>query len=1045
MKNLNQYAFLSSIPKKKAFASSVLLVASLVSHNLYAASCSYEVQDEWNNGFKAEITIFNDGDSFNDWTLSWQWPDGTSLNNSWNAEFSCSTSSCTATPPSWQPNIEKGQSYKFGFTASHLGTVEQEVIVNGDVCDASVGNNYNIAWLLDGKNSSLNYVSVKKEHTAETNTFMAAEGEADALNGSISRSGEAILAIDLNDVETFNDTRDGRLLTYLFETEFLPTAYLTTTVDVANLSDMSVGEINTQTLTGDLTIHAVRQAVSAQVMVIKTSDTTFSVNTIEPILISSNSFDLSSGIEVLRTIAGLSSIGESVPVYLSLKFVINEDENETGVDMPEVPNAPTNLAGYFDESELVASLFWDDNSNNETLYLVRRKLVDGDWETSTELYENLTAMSEGLPEEGEYDYKVIAVNNSVPSDPTEEVRISVTAGNQIVRGKGIFESQCTGCHGENGEGSLIFPALNTERDVEEMTAIILTSMPYGNPGECDQACAEDAAAYIETLWVTEVACDINLTPVSYGARQLKILTRTEYQNSVEDLIGIDYQVSEGLSADTKIGFFANNTHSSLVASSYSNFLLVAEEIAQWSADNNFAPALSCDTIDEACANQLIDTLAPKIFRRPLSNDETTRYLEMAVGTHTSGDVHSGIQLALEALLSSPQFIYRHELGELNPANPDIDSNAYELTSYEMATFLAYTFTASTPDDELLQAAANDELRDEANILEHAKRLANSSDHVMGNFIGAWLGTEDLDLSAKDDTLWPGFDQLVPHMQKELNQTFAYIMTEPTENYSSLYGGNFTFLNQTLAQHYGISGVSGDELQKVATIDRGGILANGAFMSRWGEAVETSPILRSVRVRRRMLCQDQPDPPAGTFAAREAKLEELSDLLQDLSTTNRLKYHRLTEDAPCTNCHSQYINPLGFGMEDFDTVGRVRTADLNGNTINATGDLYAPINYNDIDKFESFEGAKGLGNILTGLTSAQACLPKQMFRYFLGVGHQSIDDDNPEGDTLTDEEKSGYSCEVDELTEALVNHSPRAMLEKFGSLEAVRYRKEWSRN
>lgn len=91
--------------------------------------------------------------------------------------------------------------------------------------------------------------------------------------------------------------------------------------------------------------------------------------------------------------------------------------------------------------------------------------------------------------------------------------------------------------------------------------------------------------------------------------------------------------------------------------------------------------------------------------------------------------------------------------------------------------------------------------------------------------------------------------------------FSYVMLEPTESFASVYNANYTFVNGPLAQHYGINGVSGNEFQKVATTDRGGILANGAFMARWGESVESSPIRRSVRVRRRMLCQDQPDPPA----------------------------------------------------------------------------------------------------------------------------------------------------------------------------------------
>jgi hypothetical protein len=578
-----------------------------------------------------------------------------------------------------------------------------------------------------------------------------------------------------------------------------------------------------------------------------------------------------------------------------------------------------------------------------------------------------------------------------------------------------------------------------------MIEYIRDFMPISNPGSCDQQCAEDVAEYIQTLWVTEISCDINLTPVSYGGRQLKILTRFEYQNTVEDLVGIDYAVSNGLSEDTKVGFFRNNTFAAIVPTSYSNYLLVAEEIAQWSSDRDFAPVLNCPSYNQDCAEQFVNEFAPLAFRRPLTSSEVTTYETLANGSYTSGDVKAGITMAMEALLSSPQFLYRHELGESNPANGELDTDGFELTSYEMATFLAYTYTGSAPDAELRQAAANDELRDESSIMAHAQRLASQSDSVMGQFVGSWLGTEDLDQAAKDPSVWAGVDALIPYMQAELNATFSHIMLSDDESFSSLYAGNFTFLNETLATHYGIDGVTGEELQKVDTTDRGGILANGAFMTRWGEQVETSPILRSVRVRRRMLCQDQPDPPAGTFAAREEKLAELSDLLQDPTTTNRLKYHRLTEDTPCTNCHLQYINPLGFGMEDFDTVGRVRTQDLNGNTIDASGELFAPLNYSDLDDVIPFVGSKALGGVLAGLDSAQSCLPKQMFRYVMGIGHQDIDPANPEGTQLSDEEKSAYACEVDALTDAMNNQSPRAMLEAFSVLKAVRYRKAWTRD
>lgn len=242
---------------------------------------------------------------------------------------------------------------------------------------------------------------------------------------------------------------------------------------------------------------------------------------------------------------------------------------------------------------------------------------------------------------------MIAVNNSVLSLPTDIQRVTVTETEQLARGIEIYAGQCAGCHGTEGGGLGSFPALNTERDVAAMTDIIVNTMPYGNAGECDQQCAEDVAAYIQTLWEGEIFCDVNATPIAYGARQLKVLTQTEYQNTVEDLLGVDYTVSDGLSADTKVGFFTNNTRATVQSTAYNNYLLVAEELAQWSADKDFVPALSCDTIDRTCAEQLVNDLAPKIFRRPLTVEENDNYLAIANGTFNSGDVKAGMQLALE--------------------------------------------------------------------------------------------------------------------------------------------------------------------------------------------------------------------------------------------------------------------------------------------------------------------------------------------------------------------------------------------------------------
>ncbi|MEM8490076.1 MAG: DUF1592 domain-containing protein [Pseudomonadota bacterium] len=1026
-------------------ATSFLLALTLSAGSLSAfaaGTCIYEIEDEWNNGLKAKITLSNGPEPVNDWSIAWNWTDGTTLNNGWNATFDCSGSSCAVTPPAWKSSLAANESYSFGFTANKPNGVAAEIVeLGGDFCGASLSS----IWRLDATRSSLHYVSTKKDHIAETNSFLVPGTSDAALSGSIDESGLARLQIDLNHVSTGVDIRNSRLLALLFETSLLPKAFFEVSIDANNLDSMASGATQSNVLIGELGLHGARQGVAASVLITKLSDAEISVSTLAPVVIESSNFDMAAGIEALRLVANLSNIGEAVPVYFNLVFARSDDPDAVPVEFPAVPAAPTDLSGSFNAMNLEANVNWQDNSSNEDHFLVRRRPADGDWETAAELPVNSSYLAEGLPESGEFDYKVIALNQGMPSLPSNTFRVSVTEGNQLVRGQALFADQCAGCHGASGEGTADFPPLNTARDMETLISYITTNMPLGNPGSCDAGCAEDVSAFIQTLWVAETSCDLGLSPVSYGARQLKLLTQFEYQNSVEDLIGVDYPVADGLSADTKIGFYFNNTHSPVTAASYSNYLLVAEEIAGWSADRDFAPALTCAAYDSTCVDQLVDELAPKVFRRPLTTEEHDTYRALADGSQTGGDAKAAIALALEALLSSPQFLYRHELGVPNPENSAIDGDAFELTSYEMATFLAYTLTGSTPDQILLSAAARDELRSDGEILAQAGRLTAGAKASLSNFVGSWLGTADLELASKDTSVWPNFPSLVAHLKNELSEMFSYVMLTPSERFESLYNADYTFINGPLAAHYGLSGGAGDTMQRVTTTDRGGILANGAFMARWGESFESSPILRSVRVRRRMLCQDQPDPPAGTFAAREEKLAELSDFLMQPTTTNRMKYHRLTEDSPCTTCHMEYINPLGFGMEDFDTVGRIRSEDHNSNPIDASGVLFAPNRYRDIDQSLEFTGTRGLGALLAQQPAAQACLPQQLFRYVMGVGYQDIDSSDPGSPELvSDVEKSGYACEVDRLQQTMMGSSPREMLESFGVLQSVRYRKAWPR-
>jgi hypothetical protein len=544
-------------------------------------------------------------------------------------------------------------------------------------------------------------------------------------------------------------------------------------------------------------------------------------------------------------------------------------------------------------------------------------------------------------------------------------------------------------------------------------------------------------------------------PMSFGYRTLRLLTREQYQNSVKDILAVDFDVTKQLPPDTSSGSFVNNNDLSVLEGSYASYLQTAEKIAAWSAQRNFAPALTCGFMDPTCATRFVDELVPRIIRRPLAADEKQGYLDVAKGTFTGGDLKKGIEVALAAVLSSPQFIYRHELGEKSAT---MGADVFALTPYEIATFLSYTFTGSTPDRELLDAARNRTLETPEQIERQAARLMNGPRAVVlfKDLVHRWLGTGNLEIYTKDPKVYPTFAEIAPHMKAELSETFSHVMLQPGETFKSLFDPAYTFANAALARHYGMTGVSGDQLQKVPTTTRGGLLLSGAFLSKWAHPDEPNPITRAVHLRRDFLCQDIPDPPADVNISRTGKAGEIAAFLAEPTTTNRMAMQRLTEDAVCSVCHSQVINPLGFGLEDYDTVANLRATDRKGNPIDANGALWSPTPELQLQQDAStadgrieFTGGKGLARLLAedGRVSslAKACVAKQVMSFAVGIDARAIGVTHRKNVTvLSSEEKESYNCDVGRMVEVLSTGSPRKMLEKLATLSSVRYRKAFTR-
>lgn len=653
----------------------------------------------------------------------------------------------------------------------------------------------------------------------------------------------------------------------------------------------------------------------------------------------------------------------------------------------------------------------------------------------------------------------------------------------VARGKTQFDAQCASCHGgPRVQGVFDYGSLRSKGiyTTTKLRDYIHASMPAGNPAACAGGCADDVTAYV-TTWhmvpmdpatptdplpanrvgqidnpVSEFQCT---QATSYGNRTLRLLTRTQYQNTVRDLLGVTSGFLDLLPADSRSGVFVNNNHLTVLPTFYNQYIVAAEAVAKAALQNSGSPLpSSCgNNYNQTCATNFINQFATRIFRRPLTTEERNRYSPIANGMQTNGDVKQGIERALAVMLSSPQFLYRHEIGELNTS---LGSGVYALTPHEMASFLSYSFANTTPSNELLSAATNNQLNSVQQIRQWAATLLGQTEarNMMRNAVHTWLETDKLDTASKDASMYPNAAQLYPAMKEELSLLFSSVMLDSGRSFRDLYAPGLTYVNNALSNHYGTGAPTQPNAQGYGYVNptnRGGLLLSGAFLTLHGDSDEASPIRRAVNIRRDLLCQDFPPPPPGVDVGRTNKEGELKEFLAHPKTTNRMANHRMTEDGNCRMCHAETINPLGFALEDYDTVGRFRTTDRNGNTIDANGAVYSPHLQlqlfhdpeRDMERYD-VNGGRELALMmaegeLSGL--AKTCLASQMVSLTTGLDYASIlGASRSEVIKLPADEKHGYNCDVGDLVNTLGSGTPRAMLEQIGTLDTVRYRKAWTR-
>lgn len=374
------------------------------------------------------------------------------------------------------------------------------------------------------------------------------------------------------------------------------------------------------------------------------------------------------------------------------------------------------------------------------------------------------------------------------------------------------------------------------------------------------------------------------------------------------------------------------------------------------------------------ATQTLTPFIKRAFRGPVSEADVSRFVGIVKMATNDGELfEQGIQFAMQAVLVSPRFLFRIE----TDGRPDDPMAERPVTDYELASRLSYFLWSSMPDDELFRLAEQGELRKPDVLKRQVTRMLkhSKSQAMVDNFAGQWLNLAMLDEMVPDPNVFPEFDaNLRNDMKRESLLLFETIMKEDRSLLDFL-DADFTFMNARLAKHYGKSGVTGDEFQKVSldTGRRAGILTHASILTLTSNPERTSPVKRGKWIMENILGEVPPSPPPGV-----PELEETAKNNPDFTLREQLKLHRA--DPGCASCHDK-MDTLGFGFENFDATGRWRDKDGNNN-VDASGELPGG---------DKFSGATELVDLLKKRRADFArCLSEKMLTYALGRGLEYYD-------------------------------------------------------